>query len=71
MAVAPRVHSETAFDLPATQRAATEAFWTDWVYMLEALLVVNAKDGDAGDINIEQNIAIGKIVGALESNSAA
>lgn len=71
MAFAPRVHSDTAFDLPATQRAATEAFWTDWVYMLEALLVGNAKDGDAGDINIEQNIAIGKIVGALESNSAA
>ena len=70
-AFAPRSHSDTAFDLPETQRAATEAFWTDWVYMLEALLIGNAKDGDAGDINIEQNIAIGKVVGALENNSAA
>jgi len=70
-AFAPRDHSDTAFDLPETQRAATEAYWTDWVYMLEALLIGNAKDGDAGDINIEQNIAIGKVVGALESNSPA
>ncbi len=65
----PRAYSDTAFDLPETQRAATEAFWTDWVYMLETLLVENAKDGDAGSINIEQNIAIGKVVGALESNA--
>ncbi len=71
MVFASRVHSDTAFDLPETQRAAAEAFWTDWVYMLEALLIGNAKDGDAGDINIEQNIAIGKVVGALESNSTA
>lgn len=69
-AFAPHAHSDTAFDLPETQRAATEEFWTDWVYMLETLLIGNAKDTDAGDINIEQNIAIGKVVGALESNSA-
>lgn len=63
--------SDTAFDLPQEQRAAAVEFWTDWVYTLEALLVGNAKDGDAGEINIEQNMAIGRVVGALDGQAAA
>jgi hypothetical protein len=57
--------SDTAFDLPEVQRAVTEDYWTDWVYMLEALLIGNAKDGETGAINTEQNIAMGRIVDAL------
>ncbi|MFK7744485.1 MAG: putative virulence factor [Roseobacter sp.] len=71
MAFEARVTSDTAFDLPQEQRAAAEDVWTDWVYMLEALFVGNAKDGDSGEINIEQNIAIGKVVGGLEGDQAA
>ncbi len=66
-----RVASDTAFDLPQDQRAAAEDYWTDWVYTLEALFVGNAKDGDAGEINIEQNMAIGRVVGGLEGAEAA
>ncbi|MEM9577287.1 MAG: putative virulence factor [Pseudomonadota bacterium] len=70
-AFAPHATSDTATDLPQEQRAATEAYWTDWVYTLEALFVGNAKDGDAGEINIEQNMAIGRVVGGLERAEAA
>lgn len=70
-AFAQRDASDTAFDLPQDQRAAAEEFWTDWVYTLEALFVGNAKDGDAGEINIEQNMAIGRVVGGLEGAEAA
>lgn len=66
-----RSASDTAFDLPQDQRAAAEEYWTDWVYTLEALFVGNAKDGDAGEINIEQNMAIGRVVGGLEGAEAA
>lgn len=71
LAFGARAASDTAFDLPQEQRAAAEDTWTDWVYMLEALFVGNAKDGDAGEINIEQNVAIGRVVGALETDRAA
>ncbi len=70
-AFAPHTTSDTASDLPQEQRAATEAYWTDWVYTLEALFVGNAKDGDTGEINIEQNMAIGRVVGGLEGAEAA
>jgi hypothetical protein len=67
----PRPASDTAFNLPARQRPSAEEFWTDWVYMLEALFVGNAKDGDAGEINIEQNLAIGRVIGGLDGERAA
>ena len=67
----PHPTSDTAFDLPAKQRPAAEEFWTDWVYMLETLFVANAKDGDAGQINIEQNMAIGRVIGGLDGERAA
>uniref|UniRef100_UPI0024951623 virulence factor SrfC family protein n=1 Tax=Roseobacter litoralis TaxID=42443 RepID=UPI0024951623 len=71
MAFEARPASDTAFDLPQEQRAAAEDFWTDWVYMLEALFVGNAKDGDAGEINIEQNMAIGRVVNGLDAEQTA
>jgi hypothetical protein len=68
---APHPASDSAFDLPQEQRAAAVEYWTDWVYTLEALFIGNAKDGETGEINIEQNIAIGRVVGGLESAEAA
>jgi hypothetical protein len=67
----PHHTSDTASDLPQEQRAATEAYWTDWVYTLEALFVGNANDGDSGEINKEQNRAIGRVVVGLEGSEAA
>lgn len=64
-AFAPRPTSNDAFDLPVVQRASAEEAWTDWVYMLDALCVGNAKDTDAGEINIEQNMAIGAVISGL------
>jgi hypothetical protein len=71
MVFAPQEASDTADDLPQEQRAAAELYWTDWVYTLEALCVGNARDGDAGEINVEQNMAIGRVVGGLEAAEAA
>ncbi|MEM1076510.1 MAG: putative virulence factor [Pseudomonadota bacterium] len=68
-AFSTRATSDSAFDLPQDQRATAEETWTDWVYMLEALCIGNAKDGDAGEINIEQNLAIGRIVQGLEGGA--
>ncbi|MEL7012560.1 MAG: virulence factor SrfC family protein, partial [Pseudomonadota bacterium] len=57
--------SNTADDLPSVARAAHVETWTDWVFTLEALCVGNAKSGDTGAINIEQNLRIGQILNGL------
>ena len=70
-AFAPRTASDTAFDLPTQQRRAAEEHWTDWVFMLEALFVANAKDTEAGTVNIEQNLALGRVVKGLARDEFA
>ncbi|MEM9912786.1 MAG: virulence factor SrfC family protein [Pseudomonadota bacterium] len=57
--------SNTADDLPSVARAVHVETWTDWVFTLEALFVGNAKSGDTGAINIEQNLRIGQILNGL------
>ncbi|MEM0935994.1 MAG: virulence factor SrfC family protein [Pseudomonadota bacterium] len=57
--------SDSAFDLPAVARPAHSDTWTDWVFTLEALFVGNAKDGESGSVNIEQNLRIGQILNGL------
>jgi len=57
--------SDSIDDLPAQPRAMGEAAWTDWVFALDALFAANAKDGEGGEINIEQNLALGRILAAL------
>ena len=52
-------------DLPAQPRAVAEELWSDWVFALDAMFVANAKDGVGGEVNIEQNLALGKILGDL------
>jgi hypothetical protein len=51
--------------LPAQPRAMAEAAWSDWVFALDAVFAANAKDGAGGEINIEQNLALGRILAAL------
>lgn len=55
--------------LPAQPRAMAEAYWTDWVFALDAVFEANARDGAGGEINIDQNLALGRILGALKGQS--
>jgi hypothetical protein len=62
---APRPRSDTADALPATPRPIAADYWVDWVFSLEAMFIANAKDGDNGEINIEQNLKLGRILQGL------
>lgn len=57
--------AESVDTLPAQPRAMAEAAWTDWVFALDAMFAANARDGTGGQINIEQNLALGRILAAL------
>ncbi|MEO0344463.1 MAG: virulence factor SrfC family protein [Pseudomonadota bacterium] len=57
--------------LPAEQRMVAAELWTDWVFALEALFVANAKDGESGSVNIEQNMKLGQVLSGLKSPSGA
>jgi len=56
--------------LPALPRAMAEAYWTDWVFALDAVFAANARDGAGGEVNIDQNLALGRILGALAGQPA-
>lgn len=58
--------ADSADGLPQTPRATAQTYWTDWVYALDAVFEANAKDGAGGEIDVEQNLALGRILGALE-----
>ncbi len=57
--------NDSVANLPAQPRAMAEAAWTDWVFALDAVFAANAKDGAGGEINVEQNLALGRILNAL------
>lgn len=63
--------SETVDDLPAQPLPLAERMWTDWVFALDAVFVANAKDGTGGEINVEQNLRLGRILSALNGRAAA
>lgn len=63
--------SDTAADLAQTPRAIAATLWTDWVHALLALFEANAKDGASGTIDIEQNLALGRILTGLRGGAAA
>lgn len=65
---APKPAIDTPDSLPQITRASAEEVWTDWVFALDALFVGNAKDSDAGSINIEQNLKLGAILNGLKEN---
>lgn len=67
---APQPASDTPDALPAQPRPVAEELWTDWVFALDALFEANAKDGIGGEIDIEQNLRLGRILGALEGQAA-
>lgn len=57
--------AESVDTLPVQPRAMAEAAWTDWVFALDALFAANARDGAGGEVNIEQNLALGRILSAI------
>lgn len=64
-AFAPRRGADSASGLPQDPRPASEETWTDWVFALDAMCVANAKDGEGGSVNIEQNLRLGSVLGEL------
>ena len=58
---------DTVDGLPPQPRNMAETMWTDWVFALDAMFQANAKDGAGGEIDIEQNLALGRILAGLES----
>ncbi len=61
--------SDNADDLPAQPSPVGERVWTDWVFGLDALFVANAKEGLGGQVNIDQNLRLGRILTALNGSS--
>ena len=64
-AFAPRRGADSADTLPQDPRPSSAEAWTDWVFALDALFVDNAKDGEGGTVNIEQNLRLGSVLGEL------
>jgi hypothetical protein len=65
-----RAAADDVSRLPALPRRAAEDHWTDWVFSLESMFVANAMDTDAGTLNIEQNLRLGRILGGLSGSAA-
>jgi hypothetical protein len=63
--------SDTVDDLPAKPVAVAARVWEDWVFALDAVVIANAKDGVGGEINIEQNLRLGRILEALNGRAPA
>ncbi|WP_370304592.1 virulence factor SrfC family protein, partial [Pseudooceanicola sp.] len=63
--------SDTVDTLPAQPRNVAEETWSDWVFALDAVFAANAKDGIGGEVNIEQNLALGRILAALQGRETA
>ncbi len=63
--------ADTVDSLPAQPEAVAERIWSDWAFALDAVFEANAKDGVGGEINIEQNLRLGRILGKLTGRSAA
>ena len=70
-AFTPRARFDTADSLPAVMHDCAFDHASDWAFALEALFVANAKEGDAGTVNIEQNLALGAVLAALRDKDAA
>lgn len=63
--------SDTVDTLPAQPRNVAEETWSDWVFALDAVFAANARDGIGGEVDIEQNLALGRILSALRGLVAA
>lgn len=68
---ADRPESDSADDLPPRPRPVAEEYWSDWVFALDALFEANARDGIGGEIDIDQNLALGEILAGLEARRTA
>jgi hypothetical protein len=66
-----RAGSDSVDDLPEPPRATATEMWSDWVFALEALFEANARDGLGGDIDIDQNLALGRILAGLKGRPDA
>jgi len=67
---APRPGADDADGLPPEPRPTAEETWTDWVFALDAMFVANARDGDAGSVNVAQNQKLGEILAEFGAGGA-
>lgn len=70
-AFTPRTSHDTADTLPTAIYDCAFEHASDWAFALEAVFIGNAKDGDSGSVNIEQNLALGAVVAALRDKDLA
>ena len=64
---APRQTVDRIESLPEHPRPAAEELWSDWVFALESLFIDNAKDGNNGVANVEQNLRLGRILSGISA----
>lgn len=70
-AFTPRTSHDTADTLPAVMHDCAFEHASDWAFALETVFIANAKDGDLGSVNIEQNVALGMVLAALRDKALA
>ncbi len=62
---ATKEQNDRVANLPATPRNAAESYWTDWVFALDAMFTDNAKNTGSGEVNVEQNLELGRILDGM------
>ena len=63
----PRPGRDQMADLPERPRATAREVWEDWVFALDAVMGDNARDGGGAGIDIEQNLALGRILSGIRT----
>lgn len=63
----PQPGADKTDDLPEEPRNVAQQNCFDWSLALEVLLIDNAKSGESGALNIEQNMRLGGILKSLEA----
>ncbi|MEM9318455.1 MAG: virulence factor SrfC family protein [Pseudomonadota bacterium] len=64
-----RAQTDQVDDLPNEPAPTAEETWTDWVHALDAMFLDNAKDVSVGELNIEQNLRLGRIINSLRGEA--
>ncbi len=63
---ATRPENGSVANLRQSPRPIAQEVWEDWVFALDAVVVDNARDGGGTEIDIEQNLALGRILQGIK-----
>lgn len=67
---AARPLAEDLSDLPQLPRPIAQELWEDWVFALDTLVQDNAREGLGAEIDIAQNLALGRILAGIRAEGA-